>query len=66
VSDCVTLWAAHPGIAADVPFDVAVERVLFVQCTPPFSTQQALATVRGPGEADVFGDDLPLAYSFVP
>ena len=64
--NCVSLWSAHTGIAADSPAEVTLSRVLFVECPAPFTTQEAHAVVRGPGETDVFGDELPLSYSFVP
>lgn len=64
--NCVDLWSAHPGLTADRPLEVLLERVLFVQCEPPFATQEAWVEVRGPGENVVFSDSLPLPYSFVP
>jgi hypothetical protein len=66
VAGCVTLWAAHPGLRRDQSLDVTVDRVLFVTCTTPFTVTETQATLRGPGEADLFSTTLPLAYSFVP
>jgi hypothetical protein len=63
---CVTLWAPHPGIRAGRPQEVVVDRVLVVTCPAPFATQGAQATVRGPGETDVFSAPLSLGYGFSP
>jgi hypothetical protein len=64
---CVTLVGPHPGLRADSPVGVTLDQLFpILPGPPPFTTQQARVTVRGPGGVDEFASDVPLAYTFVP
>jgi hypothetical protein len=63
---CVVMYAPHQGLTAGRALEVTVDRVVFVDCVPPFTATHVTAVVNGPNIVDTFGNPLPLSYSFVP